>query len=387
MKKRIPIAFKHSDKIISRLSSLFLCLILATNISGQKVDTLLIDTWVSSNWQRTSKQIFNYDGSGFLINTRNQTWDIPSTTWKDISQSNYTNNLDGTASVVTTQSWSGSQWNDVSRTTYTYNVSKKVLTATTEIWLVVMWQNLSMQTNTYDGSGFLITDLSQTWDGVSAWKNSQRIKYKNNVNGTVNVDTTQVWDGISTWKNSERSTFTYNGANKVVTETTDTLRSGNWEAYSLITNTYSGNNLTNTLEQQWDKNSSTYKNESQSNFTNNVDGTPSVIVNQLWDNGSSLWNNSTRLTYKYSTATLSPQLYTKEDITIYPNPAGDVITIKGNISIHGSSYSITDQSGKLVLRGRLINENSTIDVSTLANGIYFLQLGERSRHSFKVIKY
>lgn len=386
MKKSIPSVFTKSDKIIYRLSGLFLCLILSINLSGQKIQTLKIETWTGGIWVNSSLETFTYNGSGFLINTLTQTWDVPSLSWKNSTQSNYTNNPDGTANIVVTQSWDGvSTWNNVFQTTYTYNGAKKVLTSTSQIWLVAIWQNGSMQTNTYDGSGFLINALSQTW-AVSVWQNSSRIKYKNNLNGTVNVDTTQVWDGVSTWKNSERSTFTYTGSNKVLTDVTDTLKAGNWASKSRETNTYNGSGfLTNSLNQRWDVGSSTYKNENQANYTNNTDGTPSVIIDQEWD-GVSTWNNLYRLTYTYEPPTRIPELKSEESFTIYPNPAGDQITIKGNLSINGSAYSITDQSGKMVLKGKLINQNGTIDISSLVNGIYFLRIGEKSQNSFKVIK-
>lgn len=386
MKKLLLIAFTKSDKNFSRLSSLVLCLIMSMNLSGQNIKTILIETWSGSSWLKSFLSTYTYDGSDHLTNVLSQTWDVPTVSWVNGSQSNYTNNPDGTANVVNNQSWDGSQWNDFTRTTYTYNGSKKVLTATSEIWLGVFWQNGLLQTNTYDGSGFLINTLSQTWP-ISAWQNNSRIKYTNNLNGTVHIDTTQIWDGVSTWKNSERSTFTYNGANKVLTDLTDTLDNGNWVAYLKETNLYDGSGyLTNSLNQQWDKGSTSYKNESQSNYTNNGDGTPSVVINQLWDNGPSAWINDQRITFTYSSPTRIPELRNEESLTIYPNPAGDVVTIKGNISIYGTTYSITDQSGKLVLKGRLINGNSAIDISTLANGIYFLNFGEGRQRTYKVIK-
>ena len=386
MKKRILIAFAKGDKVITKISGLFLCLILSLNLSGQKIHTLQVESWIAGNWMKSSLQTFTYDGSNFLTNVLTQSWDAINLIWKDSFRTNYNNNPDGTVNVMVTQSWDGvSTWNNVSQTTYTYNGAKKVLTATTQIWLVSVWQNTSLQTNTYDGSGFLINTLNQTWL-ISLWQNSARIKYSNNPNGTVNIDTTQIWDGVSTWKNSERSTYTYNGSNQVLTDATDTLESGIWQATSLSTNTYGSGHLTHSLIQQWDKGSTSYINESQSNYTNNTDGTPSVIINQLWDKGAIDWVNSLRMTFTYYPPTRIQELKSEESLTLYPNPAGDKIAIKVNISIHGSAYSITDQSGKLVLQGRLINDNGTIDISKLANGIYFLRIEEKNQHSYKLIK-
>lgn len=370
-----------SHKNARKFSGLLLFLILALNMSAQKLDTLLTDTWTGSVWQRLSKQINTYDGSGFLINSLTQVWNIPTTSWVNSVQIKYKNNPDGTVLRDTSQFWVGTSWINNALTTYTYlGSTKKVLTSTLQT--LPGLANSSRQTNTYDGSNFLITTLNETWNGA-AWQNSTRTKYTNNLNGTVNTDTLQTWIS-SAWTNSERSVYTYTGANKISTITTDTLRAGNWANWSLITDTYDGSGfLTNLLEKQWNTGSSTYINNLQANYTNNTDGTPSVVIYQMW-NGST-WDNSQRLTFKYSSTTRSPALTVVEGITIFPNPARDAITIKGNNNIHGSTYTITNQAGKLVLKGRL-NENSTIDISTLSSGVYFLNLGEKSHQTYKIIK-
>ena len=160
---------------------------------------------------------------------------------------------------------------------------------------------------------------------------------------------------------------------------------GSWQPNSKDTSEYDINGfLINTVSQLWNG-STAWINNTQANFTNNSDGTPSVAINQKW-NGVSTWIDKQRLTFTYSPATRVPELKSEEILTVYPNPAGDRIGIKGNLSINGSAYSITDQTGKLVLKGKLINENGTIDISKLANGIYFLRVGEKSQNSFKVIK-
>ena len=47
---------------------------------------------------------------------------------------------------------------------------------------------------------------------------------------------------------------------------------------------------------------------------------------------------------------------------------------------------ITDYSGKLVLKGQITGENTSIDISNFSKGIYFLRIGGRSQQTFKVLK-
>ena len=169
MKKSLLTVAKERCKVSTRLSVLLLSLILSLDLSGQKIQTMLTESWTSGNWQKSFQQVYTYDGSGYLINIITQTWDIPSTSWKNSTQSNYVNNLDGTASVVTNQIWDGvSAWTNSGKLTYTYNASKKVLTEVSENWVAGIWQLSLKETNTYDGNGNLTYSLFQIWDMMSS---------------------------------------------------------------------------------------------------------------------------------------------------------------------------------------------------------------------------
>lgn len=60
------------------------------------------------------------------------------------------------------------------------------------------------------------------------------------------------------------------------------------------------------------------------------------------------------------------------NIRIYPNPARELIYIRGiNESLN---YQIFDITGKLVINGKLNNDSEYINVSTLNNGVYFIKV-------------
>lgn len=74
------------------------------------------------------------------------------------------------------------------------------------------------------------------------------------------------------------------------------------------------------------------------------------------------------------------------NFTIYPNPATDQITVKVNRDLLGSAYTISDQSGRVVLKGSLKQANENIDIAGLTKGIYIFSVGDKIHQSFKVIK-
>ncbi|MBK8368584.1 MAG: T9SS type A sorting domain-containing protein [Bacteroidetes bacterium] len=73
-------------------------------------------------------------------------------------------------------------------------------------------------------------------------------------------------------------------------------------------------------------------------------------------------------------------------LSIYPNPANEVIHVNTSTSLTNESYNIVNTLGQTILNGKLENEHSTIDVQTLESGIYFLQIGGKQTQSTKIIK-
>jgi hypothetical protein len=75
------------------------------------------------------------------------------------------------------------------------------------------------------------------------------------------------------------------------------------------------------------------------------------------------------------------------EVTIYPNPASEWITVEVSRKI--DSYSIIDASGRMVDMG-FLNHQNRIDVSSFVNGFYFLQLnfsdGQRTTEKLKIAR-
>jgi hypothetical protein len=77
-------------------------------------------------------------------------------------------------------------------------------------------------------------------------------------------------------------------------------------------------------------------------------------------------------------ATGNPDIARDHQVTLFPNPAGNKLTIRWNNSsgLNVREAFITNVSGQIVKQVHIANGNgeSTIDVSSLSNGIYFLNL-------------
>jgi len=89
--------------------------------------------------------------------------------------------------------------------------------------------------------------------------------------------------------------------------------------------------------------------------------------------------------YFYPLITSIPEINLDDNFVIYPVTSSNLITIKTNNDLSQESYILTNQLGQAVLNGKLSNENPSINISSLSNGLYMLKIG-RSEQSFKVLK-
>ena len=82
----------------------------------------------------------------------------------------------------------------------------------------------------------------------------------------------------------------------------------------------------------------------------------------------------------------STEIQSFENDLLFPNPAGDLISVKSDKINFPADYLIVNQSNQIVSAGKLSTENQRINISDLAAGIYILKMGGQNKQSFKVIK-
>lgn len=98
------------------------------------------------------------------------------------------------------------------------------------------------------------------------------------------------------------------------------------------------------------------------------DGKIVSVGNTFWYNGS-----EDIVLLRHNNTTMSVDEFQTQVMTVYPNPSNGVFTIRYNFLAEDRMYQITDVMGKIILSGRLLEINSTIDLSAAQSGIYFLK--------------
>lgn len=68
-----------------------------------------------------------------------------------------------------------------------------------------------------------------------------------------------------------------------------------------------------------------------------------------------------------------------ETLTVYPNPADDVLFVRTHAVRPYEEYRITNLMGQTLLQGNINAENQRIDISGLPTGMYFITIGETTQ--------
>ena len=76
-----------------------------------------------------------------------------------------------------------------------------------------------------------------------------------------------------------------------------------------------------------------------------------------------------------------------ESLVLYPNPTKGVLFVKVNNEelVENLNYSIYDIVGNQIKAGKIINENTAIDLDSFSNGIYLIKLSNKKGKIFKKI--
>jgi photosystem II stability/assembly factor-like uncharacterized protein len=82
---------------------------------------------------------------------------------------------------------------------------------------------------------------------------------------------------------------------------------------------------------------------------------------------------------KYENASSSIDELPSRSISIFPNPSSDYISLTFPYERETTPYTITDETGRIILKGILDKSLSTIDISDLPAGMYLLQTSDNGR--------
>jgi hypothetical protein len=364
------------------------CFWFSLDLSAQKYSTMVMEDWVDGNWKATSKFTNAFDSKGNIIKATIELWDELFGIW-DKTVTTHTLNSNSMIDYSITQMWNNDEnnWVNSQKTIYTYDESNRILTEKMQMWMDTEWMDVSISTNTYNANGMLVNKLSKN-GFFGEMSNFMQIIYSFNSDGTENQTIMQMWNTESgTWKNQMRSTNTYNSSKNIVSVLTENDEAGEWvnNMNSILSYNPDGS-VKEALGQDWVEGSWL---DSWKEFqTYNSNGSVKEKLIMDWLPEQSKWENGARWTYTYDTSSIiQPELATTDFISVFPNPFADIIEIKRN-SLAETNIRLYSSSGQLVRIFTPDESHSSINLGSLAKGVYLLQIStNKSQNLVKLLKY
>jgi hypothetical protein len=79
--------------------------------------------------------------------------------------------------------------------------------------------------------------------------------------------------------------------------------------------------------------------------------------------------------------------FSKDNLfSVFPNPAQNVINIKAEAKLIGNIYSIFDNTGRVILTGKIKTQNTSIELGNLSSGIYHISVEGINKQTFRLIR-
>ncbi|MCL2130992.1 MAG: T9SS type A sorting domain-containing protein [Lentimicrobiaceae bacterium] len=327
--------------------------------------------WEDNGWEAYWKYEYTYDGNGNMIEHISYWYDNG---WTEDRKEEYT--YDGNGNMIKYISyWYDNDWIENWKDEYTYDGNGNMIEYIYSDWNGSDWIESSKGEYTYDGNGNMIEYIYSYWDG-SDWRESSKYEYAYDGNGNRIGYIESYWDGDD-WIGSYKQEYAYDG-NGNQTEMIEYYQgeggwTADWKEECTYNSAYSVNDLVFPLDMlDWD-------------FP--INNMLTERKGSGWDEWEEEWQDAWTEVYYWSDggvgvveAGLAPALW------VYPNPTTGKITVKLSVVSSQLSVELFDVVGKQYSVGAkhvLPNEEIEIDISHLANGLYFLKVDGKT---VKVVK-
>lgn len=204
------------------------------------------------------------------------------------------------------------------------------------------------------------------------------------------------WDGQATIVDTACFSYTYNSYNYTQSGTYfQTISNNGLDSFytldldiisidnSLSVNATSiiANANDSTLSYQWldcDDNNSSIIGENAISYTPLMDGNYAVQIS----NGDCQTTSACK-NFVFNAQTL---VYDGLKLSVYPNPVGEILYVESN-SIYGSELQLINNLGQIQLKRTLNGAKTSIDMSSLPTGIYFLHIRNKLKsNTIKIVK-
>lgn len=302
----------------------------------------------TSLWFNDYREAYTYDDAGNPILITIDEWDADMEQWMTL-KIEYAYNLAGNPTTGSAYAWDpeNSQWLLFASIEISYTAEGKE-----ELMLISYWDEDTEQMvisekdeYSYDTAENLVQSLISYWDpSEEKWIAVGREEYSYNSEGYLSqvLSSNADWFDSSIWTVYSKEEYEYNSAGNQVLST---------------------NYLWEPAVNDWIAGSKT-----ESGF--DADDDITVSASYWWNSGSEAWMLSDKAFFYYSSSSSGISEIVDRAMVVYPNPTDGIIYISG--TQEPTTIQVFSENGKLLRTNNKVN--STLDISDLPAGVYFLHL-------------
>jgi hypothetical protein len=353
---------------------------------GQDIQSELLEIWVNGNWEKSRKKTNTYNLTLDLTNGLIEDWDSTANKWNNSVKQLYFLNPNGLNDSVLVQAYDTnlSIWINSVHLAYGYNNLNLETYTTFKYWENNKWRKSRKELKSYNINNLLDTLTTQSWDSTTtSWDSHYQSIFDYDTNGLISLRVNYNRNSASQWSFVGRTNYYYDNSNNLDSTLYERLINNIWTNSGRTSYYYTGGTLSRIIHSQWDGWTMNWENYIQELHAKDSSRTSSQIIYQEWNNS---WVNSERTTKIYVSSTGLSESQSNFKVILYPNPSSISINVQINNDLIGKEYTIFNQFGQNVLKGNLLSEINSVNISTLPKGFYFLTISNDSRDTFKFIK-
>jgi hypothetical protein len=369
----------------------------------QELDLVLDNQ--TQNWIPVTKTLYNYDDSNNNTEIIRQYLENSFSVWKNSAKYNFTYNAINQKVNETISLWQMDTNNWIANTTIDFQYTNDNLVyefMQFKETLTTPWQNGYLTTKAFDENNNLVD-----FHYKSGWNEDSQAWYFRN------HEVYNYTDGVlveKTFENTSNNLLNYtlktiyinNSFGKPTEAVNTSFNDGLWTNQSKVLYSYNIDNLIeNEYYYQWDINNTNWdlngtqqytylngvlQNEQYSSMFFSLLKEYDEYQNLTRDFYSNMYENSDTYHY-YSNSTLQNESFVKlnSEVTIFPNPIIDFMTISANENIN--SIAVFNVLGQLVFEKKVNAKEEKIDLTALTSGNYIVKINsETSSKVLKIIK-
>lgn len=244
------------------------------------------------------------------------------------------------------EQWVENDWMNVNKYIYDYD---PIVSIIIKDWNGSTWENHYLYT--MESALNETTVLLQYWQG-GAWQNQEKAIYHYHTNGNEDFITFMEWVS-GAWVNHERHTYEYDGQNRLTKIYKRGWENGNWSNTNYQTLNYTNDGMGNSSE-------------ALCRATGNAN--PNTDLTMYYNEGESIdYENVHQITMEYIDLTAIHETEATSRFSVYPNPAGNTLVIRGEQFQKAELYNL---AGQKVIE----SESPSLEWKNLSSGAYLLKI-------------